>query len=89
MRKYSIKYWIFRGLFLAGYVAAASVLIFESCLPRESSAKRSHAVGEVVGGIINDMNGDQAKEILPTEAIILNEKTDYKVGEETSIEVKT
>ena len=65
------------------------VLIFESTLPREDSAKRSEAVGNVVGGIINDMNGDQAKEVLPTKAIIKNDKYDFKVGEETTIEVET
>lgn len=89
MKKYSKKYWVLRWLFLAGYLAAAGVLIFESTLPRGESAKRSEAVGTVVGGIINDMNGDQAKEILPTKAIIQNKETDFKVGEETTIEIET
>ena len=89
MKKYSIKYWVLRCVFLAGYLAAAGVLIFESCLPREASAQRSQAVGEVVGGIVNDMNGDQAKEVLPTKAIIQNKQKDYKVGEETTIDIKT
>ena len=88
-RKYSIVYWIFRGLFLLGYLAAMSVLIVEATIPGPESAKRSEAVGEVVGGIINDMNGDQAKEVLPTKAIIQNKQTDYKVGEETTIDIKT
>ena len=89
MKKYSKKYWVLRWLFLAGYLAAAGVLIFESTLPRGESAKRSEAVGTVVGGIINDMNGDQAKEVLPTKAIIQNKETDFKVGEETTIEIET
>ena len=65
MKKYSKKYWVLRWLFLAGYLAAAGVLIFESTLSREESAKRSDAVGSAVGGLINDMNGDQTKEVLP------------------------
>lgn len=89
MKKYSKKYWVLRWLFLAAYLAAAGVLIFESCLPREASAQRSQAVGQVVGGIVNDMNGDQAKEVLPTKASIQNKQKDYKVGEETTIDIKT
>ena len=89
MKKYSKKYWVFRWLFLAGYLGAAGVLIVEAALPREASAKQSHAVGSVVGGLVNDMNGDQAKEVLPTKATIQNKKTDYKVGEEVFIEVDT
>ena len=89
MRKYSKKYWVFRWLFLAGYIGAAGVLIVEAALPREASAKQSHAVGSVVGGLVNDMNGDQAKEVLPTKATIQNKKTDFKVGEEVFIEVNT
>ena len=57
MKKYSIKYWILRCVFLAGYLAAAGVLIFESCLPREASAQRSQAVGEVV--IYRDSQEDE------------------------------
>ena len=89
MKKYSKKYWVFRWLFLAGYLAAAGVLIFESCLPRESSAKRSQAVGQVVGGLVNDINGDQAEEVMPTKATITNTKVDYKVGQEVQLDVTT
>ena len=89
MRKYSKKYWVFRWLFLLGYLAAAGVLIFEATIPGPESAKQSEAVGSVVGGIVNDMHGDQAKEVLPTKAVIKNKKLDYKVGEEITLEVST
>ena len=89
MKKYSKKYWVLRSLFLLAYLAASAVLIVESTLPVAESAKKSNAVGAVVGGLVNDMNGDQAKEVLPTEAVIQNKKTDYKVGEEVQIDVKT
>ena len=89
MKKYSKKYWVLRFLFLSGYLAAAGVLIFESTLARDASAKHSEAVGQVVGGIVNDMNGDQAKEVFPTGAIIENKVTDFKVGEEVTLEVTT
>ena len=89
MKKYSKKYWIFRWLFLAGYLAAASVLIFESTLAREESAKRSDAVGSAVGGLINDMNGDQTKEVLPKSVSFKEIPLEYKVGEEVTLEVIT
>ncbi len=89
MKKYSKKYWALRILFLAAYCAASAVLIVESTLPVAESAKKSNAVGAVVGGLVNDMNGDQAKEVLPTTAIITNKQTSYKVGEEVQIDVTT
>ena len=89
MKKYSKKYWVLRWLFLAGYLAAAGVLIFESTLPREASAKRSDAVGQVVGGLINDMNGDQTKEVLPESVSFKEVPLEYKVGEEVALEVIT
>ena len=89
MKKYSKKYWVLRWLFLAGYLAAAGVLIFESTLPREASAKRSEAVGQAVGGLINDMNGDQTKEVLPESVSFKEVPLEYKVGEEVALEVIT
>ncbi len=89
MKKYSKKYWALRILFLVAYCAASAVLIVESCLPVAESAKKSNAVGAVVGGLVNDMNGDQAKEVLPTKVIINNKQTEFKVGEEVQIDVTT
>lgn len=89
MRKYSKKYWVLRWLFLLAYLAASAVLIVEACLPVAESAKKSNAVGAIVGGLVNDMNGDQAKEVLPTGAVITNKNKDYKVGDEVSIEITT
>ena len=89
MKKYSKKYWVLRWLFLAGYLAAAGVLIFESTLPRDASAKRSEAVGQAVGGLINDMNGDQTKEVLPESVSFKEVPLEYKVGEEVALEVIT
>ena len=89
MKKYSKKYWVLRWLFLAGYLAASGVLIFESTLPRDASAKRSEAVGQAVGGLINDMNGDQTKEVLPESVSFKEVPLEYKVGEEVALEVIT
>ena len=89
MKKYSKKYWVLRCLFLLAYLAASAVLIVESTLPVAESAKKSDAVGAVVGGLVNDMNGDQAKEVMPTSVVINNKKTDFKVGEEVQIDVTT
>ena len=89
MKKYSKKYWVLRWLFLAGYLAASTVLIVEASIPGPESGKRSQAVGSAVGGLINDMNGDQTKEVLPESVSFKEVPLEYKVGEEVALEVIT
>lgn len=89
MNKYSKKYWIFRWLFLAAYVGACGVLIVEAATPGAQSAAQSNAVGGAIGKVVNDMGGDQAKEIMPTSVSITNTKKDFFVGDTTEISLET
>lgn len=92
--KFKIKkrkpiYWILRFLFLALYIASVTTLIVEAATPGKQSASHSSVVGTTIGGIINDINGDQAKEILPTGVKITNSELSFSVGDTTTINVNT
>ena len=78
-------YWI---LALTAYVGMTGVLIFESCLPGQTSAKRSTAVGEVVADVVNVTSGDTSVEIEPTSVSITNkeELIDEKIGYFTQLD---
>ena len=85
LQKHKIFYWILRFLFLALYIGCVTTLIVEAATPGKASSQHSTVVGTTIGGIINDINGDQAKEILPTGVKITNTQTDYCVGDTVTI----
>ena len=89
MKKYNKKYWVFRFLFLAAYLGASGVLIVEAATPGTQSAQQSNAVGGAIGGIVNDMGGDQAKEIMPISVKITNAQTDFRVGDSVLLSLET
>lgn len=88
-RKYSIAYQIVRGLFTLGYLASLVVLIVEAATPGKNSAIKSNAVGATIENIINDINGDTAKEVMPKSCSITNSKTTYDVGDKVDLVVET
>lgn len=88
---HSKKYIIFSFLFLIAYIGCLFVLTIESLTPGSKSAKKSNAVGNVVGGFINDLNGDQAKEIDATSCTIntSNKESVFCVGDSIDLKVET
>ena len=86
---HSIKYRIARFVFLGCYVACLIVLTVEAATPKQESSAKSNAVGATIETIINDINGDTAKEILPTGCFISNTKFEYNVGDSTQLKVVT
>ena len=86
---HTIKYRIARGVFLLCYIACLVVLTVEAATPKKESAAKSNAVGATIETIINDINGDTAKEIVPTGCFISNTKFDYNVGDSTQLKVVT
>ncbi|MCR5308480.1 MAG: Ig-like domain-containing protein [bacterium] len=92
MRKieHSIKYNILSLLFLIAYIGCMFVLVVESLTPGTKSAQKSNAVGNAVGGFINDLGGDQAKEIDATGCNInLGKEHVFSVGENYKLNVET
>lgn len=89
--KHSIKYELFRFLTLIACIFCMFVLVIESLTPGNKSARKSNAVGNVIGGFINDLGGDQAKEIEATSCLIKmdNDKRSFSVGESTNLNVLT
>lgn len=90
-KKYSKKYRIMRILFLLAYFGCMLVLVVESLTPGKKSAQKSNAVGNVIGGFINDIGGDQAKEIDATSCTLSVEdnKQVFSIGEKVKLTVKT
>lgn len=88
---FSKKYHIMRILFLIAYIGCMIVLIVESLTPGKQSAKKSNAVGNVIGGFINDLGGDQAKEIDATSCSIktVDNRRVFSVGESINLNVET
>jgi len=88
---FSKKYHIMRILFLIAYIGCMIVLIVESLTPGKQSAQKSNAVGNVIGGFINDLGGDQAKEIDATSCSIktVDNKRVFSVGEIINLNVET
>ena len=89
--KFNKKYHIMRILFLIAYIGCLIVLTVESLTPGKKSAQKSNAVGNVIGGFINDLGGDQAKEIEATSCSIktVSNKRVFSVGEIISLDVET
>lgn len=89
--KHSIKYELFRFLTLIACIFCMFVLVIESLTPGNKSARKSNAVGNVIGGFINDLGGDQAKEIEATSCLIKmdDDKRSFSVGESTNLNVLT
>ena len=89
--KHSLKYEIIRLLCLIAFMGCAFVLVIESLTPGKKSARKSDAVGNVIGGFINDLNGDQAKEIDATSCLIktVSDKRVFSVGEFATLLVET
>lgn len=87
--KHSIKYRIARAIFLVFYVASLVVLTVEAATPKDESSAKSNAVGATIETIINDINGDTAKEVVPTGCFINNTKFEYNVGDTTQLKVTT
>ena len=86
---HTIKYRITRILVLLCYIACLVVLTVEAATPKQESAAKSNAVGATIETIINDINGDTAKEIVPTGCFISNTKFEYNVGDSTQLKVVT
>ena len=89
--KHSRKYEIIRFLCLIAFMGCVFVLVIESLTPGKKSAQKSDAVGNVIGGFINDLNGDQAEEIDATSCLIktVGDKRVFSVGESTSLTIDT
>ena len=85
------KYNIMRILFLTAYIGCMLVLVIESLTPGKKSAQKSNAVGSAIGGFINDLGGDQAKEVNATSCSINTKenKHSFFVGEKISLDVVT
>ncbi|MCR5184856.1 MAG: VanZ family protein [Bacilli bacterium] len=86
---HNLKYRIVRAVFLFGYLTCLVVLGVEAGTPGKQSAAKSDIVGATIENILNDINGDSAKEILPTGCYITNEQTEFKVGEKTQLNILT
>ena len=87
--KHSMKYRITRLIFLLCYIACVVVLTVEAATPKDESSSKSNAVGGAIETIINDINGDTAKEIVPTGCFIKNTKFEYNVGDSAQLQVVT
>ena len=89
--KHSRKYEIIRFLCLIAFMGCVFVLVIESLTPGKKSAQKSDAVGNVIGGFINDLNGDQAEEIDATSCTVktVSNKRVFSVGESTNLIVDT
>ncbi|MDD6302006.1 MAG: VanZ family protein [Bacillales bacterium] len=72
---------MFKWLCLAAYILSAGVLIFESCLNGDKSSNQSNAVGGSIMDIVNDLNGDTSKNILPKLLSIDNKINEAYVGD--------
>ena len=87
--KYSLKYRIIRLMILFIYIGCMAVLIFEAATPGKQSAAQSNEVGKNIGGLINDVGGDQAKEIYPTSCKITNSGGVKYIGDYIELVVET
>lgn len=89
--KHSLKYEIFRFLCLIALMGCMFVLVVESLTPGKKSARKSDAVGNAIGGFINDLGGDQAKEIDATSCTIktVSNKRVFNVGEMIALSMET
>ena len=87
--KYGIGYQITRFVFLALYIAAMGVLVYEAAQPSKESGRKSDAAGIALSNIINDFNGDTAIELYPEECNIIISKAECAVGETTTLNVET
>lgn len=89
--KHSIKYELFRFLCLIALMGCMFVLVVESLTPGKKSARKSDAVGNAIGGFINDLGGDQAKEIDATSCTIktVGNKRVFNVGEMLALNMET
>ena len=87
--KYGIGYQITRFVFLALYIAAMGVLVYEAAQPSKESGRKSDAAGIALSNIINDFNGDTAIELYPEECNIIISKAEFAVGETTTLNVET
>ena len=86
---HSIKYRITRIVLLACYVACLVTLTVEAATPKQESAAKSNAVGATIQQIVDDINGDQTKEVVPTGCFISNTKFEFNVGDTTQLKVVT
>ena len=64
-------------------------LIVESLTPSTNSAKQSNSVGNAIVDIVNDVNGDQAEIIEPTEVQILNKVERVDTLSKMTLEINT
>ena len=85
----TIGYRITRAIFLIGYIASLVVLGVEAGTPKKESSAKSNEVGAAIENILNDINGDTSKEIIPTSCSIGNTKFDYHVGDSVQLIVNT
>ena len=72
---------IFKYACLIGYIGLASTLIVESCINGEESTEQSNTVGNTLADVFNDLSGDQAKLVDPTEMSITNKISEASVGD--------
>ena len=86
---HGIVYRIARLVLLGFYIASIVVLIREAGIPSKASGAKSDAAGVALSNIINDFNGDVAIEIIPEACEIVIPKTEFNVGESTTIKVET
>lgn len=88
MNKKINKFKLFRFICLICYVICIAVLIIESCMDGDSSAKQSNAVGGSLANIVNDIGGDQTVVVNPKEIKITNKIEAAKVNETHQLEVE-
>ena len=89
MTKKEKLYNLFKYITLIGYILCIVVLVVESCINGDSSANQSNSIGNVLADILNELKGDQAKEIATTSISISNKIETAFVGDEYVLEIDT
>lgn len=75
-------------LFLAGYLGAAGVLIYEAATPGNESADKSSRVGDEIASVINSIGEPSNPLIEPTKLTIKNKIESAKIGDTYQIETE-
>ena len=89
MTKKEKVYNLFKYITLIGYILCIVVLVVESCINGDSSTNQSNSIGNVLADILNELKGDQAKEIPTTSISISNKIETAFVGDEYVLEIDT
>ena len=83
----TLKFKITRIVFLVITLILMTILIIESATPGISSANKSNGFGDLVIKLIDNIKGDQAKEIIPTKINITNKIENANTNEYYDLDV--